>query len=154
VFSGIHSVNLDAKGRLAVPARFRDMLAKAGSTLLTVTINPSADDRCLLLYPEHEWAEVVRGLSRRDTMHPRVRAMQRLVVGHAADCEMDGQGRILLPAPQRKFAGLAKRVSLVGQFNKIEIWDEEALENKQEAWLDDVKLIDGEFAEELRGLRL
>lgn len=154
MFSGIHSVNLDAKGRLAVPARFRDVLARVGSSQLTVTINPNADDRCLLLYPEHEWGEVVRGLSRRDTMHPRVRSMQRLVVGHAAECELDSQGRILLPAPLRKFARLDKRVSLFGQVNKIEIWDEEALENKQEEWLDDVRLLDGEFPEELRGLRL
>jgi MraZ protein len=87
-------------------------------------------------------------------MHPRVRSMQRLVVGHAAECELDGQGRILLPAPLRKFARLDKRVSLFGQVNKIEIWDEEALENKQEEWLDDVRLHDGEFPEELRGLRL
>jgi MraZ protein len=87
-------------------------------------------------------------------MHPTVRAMQRLMVGYASELELDSQGRILLAAELREFAGLNKRVSLVGQVNKIEIWDEESWRGGQEQWLSDVMPGDSGLPEELKGLSL
>lgn len=153
MFSGVSTLNLDAKGRLAVPARHREVLSQGGSTRVVVTINPDDKARCLLLYADTEWVEIARNLSRRDTMNPKIRAMQRLVVGYASELELDGQGRILLSSELRDFAGLDKRVSLVGQFNKIEIWDEAAWAGSREHWLSELASGDG-MDEELKGLML
>ena len=154
MFAGVSTLNLDAKGRLAVPAKHRETLADCCASRVVVTVNPDDQERCLLLYPENEWREVARNLSRRDSMHPKVRAMQRLVVGYASELELDGQGRILLSSELRDFARLDKRVSLVGQVNKIEIWDEETWAGKREQWLRDVTSSEDGMAEELRGLML
>jgi MraZ protein len=154
VFAGVSTLNLDAKGRLAVPAKHREALADCCASRVVVTVNPDGQERCLLLYPENEWREVARNLSRRDSMHPKVRAMQRLVVGYASEMELDGQGRILLSSELREFAGLGKRVSLVGQVNKIEIWDEETWAGKREQWLQDLTTGDDGLSEELKGLML
>jgi len=152
VFSGVSTLSLDAKGRLAVPAKHRDALAESSGSRVFVTINPNKLERCLLLYPENEWREVARNLSRGAAMDPSIRAMQRLVIGHAAELEPDSQGRITLSSEQREFASLDKRVSLVGQTNKIEIWDEEALKGSREQWLDEVS--SAEALEKLQGMML
>ena len=154
MFVGVSTLNLDAKGRLAVPAKYRNTLAQCCASRVVVTINPDQRERCLLMYPENEWFELARNLSRRDSMHPTVRAMQRLMVGYASELELDSQGRILLAAELREFAGLNKRVSLVGQVNKIEIWDEESWRGGQEQWLSDVMPGDSGLPEELKGLSL
>jgi MraZ protein len=152
VFVGVSTLNLDAKGRLAVPVKYREALAQCCASRVVVTINPDDRERCLLLYPENEWREIARSLSRRDAMNKQVRAMQRLMVGYASELELDGQGRILLSNEQREFAGLGKRAALVGQVNKIEIWDEETWAGNREQWLTEVAA--GGLAEELKGLTL
>lgn len=154
MFSGVSSVNLDAKGRFAVPAKYRDTLAKSCASRVVVTVNPSDRERCLLLYPENEWFEIARSLSRRDSMQPKIRAMQRLVVGYASELELDGQGRILLGSKLREFARLDKRIALVGQMNKMEIWDEDAWNGSSEQWLSDVSDEDGGLSDDFKGLRL
>ncbi|MCB1775233.1 MAG: division/cell wall cluster transcriptional repressor MraZ [Gammaproteobacteria bacterium] len=154
MFLGVSTLNLDAKGRLAIPAKYRNTLAQSCASRVVVTINPDERERCLLMYPENEWFELARNLSRRDSMHPTVRAMQRLMVGFASELELDSQGRILLSLELREFAGLNKRVSLVGQVNKIEIWDEESWKGGQEQWLSDVRPGDSGLPEELKGLPL
>lgn len=154
MFLGVSTLNLDAKGRLAVPAKYRNALAQSCASRVVVTINPDQRERCLLMYPENEWFELARNLSRRDSMHPTVRAMQRLMVGYASELELDSQGRILLASELREFAGLNKRVSLVGQVNKIEIWDEESWKGSQEQWLSDVMPGESGLPEELKGLSL
>lgn len=152
MFSGVSTLNLDAKGRLAVPARHRDALAESSASRVVVTINPNKLERCLLLYSENEWREIARNLSRGAAMKPSVRAMQRLVIGHAVELEPDSQGRITLSSEQRAFASLDKRVSLVGLTNKIEIWDEDTLKGSREEWLDEVS--SAEALEELQGMML
>ncbi|HRX70470.1 MAG: division/cell wall cluster transcriptional repressor MraZ [Candidatus Competibacteraceae bacterium] len=123
VFRGITPLSLDAKGRLSMPVRYRQSLLDAaeGRLILTVDI-----DRCLLLYPLLAWEDVERKLLQLSSTHPRARALKRLLLGHAEECGMDASGRILLPGPLREFAHLDKRVVLVGQGNKFEIWDEPA----------------------------
>lgn len=154
MFLGVNTLNLDAKGRLAVPSKHREILADCCASRVVVTVNPHETERCLLLYPRNEWQEVERDLSRRDSMSPRIRAMQRLMVGYASELELDAQGRILLSNELRGFAGLGKKVSLVGQTNKIEIWDEETWLGNREQWLAAVAPRDGELPEELKGLKL
>lgn len=154
MFLGVSTLSLDAKGRLAIPAKHRETLAQSGASRVVVTINPDAAERCLLLYPENEWREIARNLSRRDSMNPKVRALQRLVVGHASELELDGQGRILLSSELREFAGLGKRVSLIGQVNKIEIWDEEAWAGNREQWLTEAANGGGSGDDDLKGLIL
>lgn len=134
MFRGVNTLNLDAKGRLAIPTRYREPLHVQCSGELVVTVDP---DHCLLLYPLPEWVEIERKLMKLPALDPKVRRMQRLLVGHATDCELDGSGRILLPPPLREFAHLDKRVVLVGQGNKFELWEESAWNERREDWLAD-----------------
>ena len=126
---GINPLSLDAKGRLSMPVRYRQHLLDAADGQLILTVDR---DRCLLLYPLPVWEEVERKLIRISSVNARARALKRLLLGHAEECGMDASGRILLPAPLREFANLDKRVVLVGQGNKFEIWDEQAWQ----AWRD------------------
>jgi MraZ protein len=134
VFRGVNHLNLDAKGRLAVPSRYRERLAEACAGRLILTVDR---DGCLLLYPQGEWERIEQNLMSRPNIDPNVRRLQRLLLGHATECEIDAQGRILLPTSLREFAALDKRAVLVGQGNKFEIWDEEAWVRQREAWVGD-----------------
>jgi transcriptional regulator MraZ len=132
MFRGINSVNLDAKGRMALPARHRDALAGDDGKLV-VTID--SRERCLLLYPLTEWEVVQRRLEGLSNMKRSARQLQRLLIGHATDVELDTSGRVLLPPMLREFAGLSKRLVLLGQGNKIEVWSEELWQRRLDEWL-------------------
>lgn len=134
LFRGVHKLNLDAKGRLAIPTRYREPLHEQCNGALVVTVDL---DQCLLLYPFPEWVEIERKLMKLPTLDPKVRRLQRLLIGHAAECDLDGSGRILLPPPLREFARLDKRVVLVGQGNKFELWEEVTWNERREGWLAD-----------------
>jgi MraZ protein len=122
VFRGVTSLTLDSKGRLAVPAKFRDLLQVRAGGKLVITADSAL---CLLVYPAPDWEPIQQKLMGLSSFHPRTRDLQRLLVGNASDVELDGAGRILIPAPLRKFAGLEKDVALVGQGTRFELWDEE-----------------------------
>jgi MraZ protein len=94
-------------------------------------------DRCLLIYPEPTWIEIERQLEKLPSFNPEMRKLQRLYIGHAQDVDMDGQGRVLLPSALRRFASLDKRVALVGQGKKFELWDEDTWSGKCDDWLND-----------------
>ena len=115
-------VNLDSKGRLAVPTRYRDLLNEQSQGQMVCTID--LHQPCLLLYPLPEWEVIEQKLSRLSSMNPAERRVQRLLLGHASECQMDSAGRLLLATTLRQHAGLTKEVMLVGQFNKFELWDE------------------------------
>ncbi len=121
MFRGVANLNLDSKGRLAMPAKYRDALLSRSEGRLIVTADPS---KCLLIYPFPDWEPIEQKLNGLSSFNPQTRALQRLLVGMASDTEMDGAGRILLSAPLRQFAGLDKNVVLVGQGGKFELWDE------------------------------
>jgi MraZ protein len=127
VFRGVSHLALDAKGRLAIPAKHRDALGgpvgpDGGHPHgLVLTADPG---RCLLLYPRAEWEPIQARLMAMSSFNETIRALQRLIVGHADDVEMDGSGRILVPPSLRQYAALEHRVVLVGQGNKFELWDE------------------------------
>jgi MraZ protein len=136
-------LNLDAKGRLAVPARYREELDASCASRLVLTVDR---ERCLLLYPEPEWVEIERKLAALPSFNTKARNLQRLYIGHATEVEMDGQGRILLSLKLKTYAGIDRRVALVGQGNKFEIWDEETWDLKTNEWLndDDLKELENE----------
>ncbi len=134
MFRGSFTVNLDAKGRLAIPAKYRERLQSICESRLVVTLDR---DRCLLLYPEPEWEVIERKLAALPSFEVQSRNIQRLYVGNAHDVEIDAQGRILLPQKLREFASLDKRVVVVGQGAKFEIWDEQAWDQRNEAALND-----------------
>ncbi|NJN51819.1 MAG: division/cell wall cluster transcriptional repressor MraZ [Gammaproteobacteria bacterium] len=129
MFRGITSVNLDAKGRMALPVRFRDVWAGCGGHLV-VTVDTA--EQCLLLYPLPQWEIVQRDLEALANVGKDVRILQRLLIGHATDIEMDGSGRVLLPPPLREHAALNKKLVLLGQGNKIEIWAEEIWQTRKD----------------------
>ncbi len=133
MFRGIHALTLDAKGRLAIPSKHRDALAAQCLGRLVCTINP--DSRCLWLYPLPAWEEIEHVLDGLPSLDQTVRRMQRLLIGHATECDLDAQGRLLLPPPLREFAALDKHAVLIGQGKKFEIWDETEWNERREGWL-------------------
>jgi len=123
MFRGANSISLDDKGRLAVPARYRSVLSADCEGKLVCTID--IKQPCLLLYPLPQWQVIEEKLSTLSSMNPAERRLQRLLLGYADDCDMDKNGRVLVAPPLRQHAGLNKKLMLVGQLNKFEIWDEE-----------------------------
>ncbi len=148
MFRGVSTLNLDSKGRLAVPSRHRDFLQSYCAGRLIVTADPG---KCLLIYPQPDWEPIEKKLNSLSSFNPQSRSLQRLLVGMASDAEMDGAGRILVPTPLRQFAGLDKSVALVGQGNKFELWDEEKW-NQQLA--EALAFRDGGMPPELEGFSL
>ncbi|WP_123402075.1 division/cell wall cluster transcriptional repressor MraZ [Inmirania thermothiophila] len=133
MFRGINALNLDAKGRLAIPARYREQLRERGEDQLVVTIDPNLG--CLFLYPYGDWVELEREIMRMPSLQPMVRKLQLILVGHATECELDRQGRILVPPLLRSAAALDKRVVLIGQGKKLELWDESKWNETSSQWL-------------------
>lgn len=133
MFLGASPLNLDAKGRMAIPAKYRAALAADEVARVVVTINPRA--RCLTLYPEADWQEIADKVSRLPAMNPRNVHLQRLLLGNASEQELDGQGRIALSPTLRQHAGLNKKVVLIGQNYKFEIWDEETWHTSSQQWV-------------------
>lgn len=154
MFLGVNTLNLDAKGRLAIPAKHRDTLAQCCASRVVVTINPNPKDQCLWLYPENEWREIARQLSRLPSMNRQNQLIQRLMLGHASELELDSQGRILLSNELRDYAGLDKRVAVVGQVHKFEIWDEQIWAENREQWLSEAMCDEASLSEELGGMTL
>lgn len=122
MFRGATKVTLDAKGRLAIPTRYRERLAARCDGQLIATVDK---DYCLLIYPYPDWEEIERKLMRLSSMNKKTRRLQRLMVGHATEVDIDGHGRILLSRELREFAGLGRQAVLIGQGNKFELWDED-----------------------------
>jgi MraZ protein len=150
VFRGVNPLSLDAKGRITMPARHRARLEEHCRGHLVITID--REDPCLLIYPLPEWERIEAQIDALPTLHKKVRRLQRLLVGHAADCEMDGQGRVLLPPPLRDFARLERRVVLIGQGKKFELWDEQTWNQQLADWLAEEE--EGELPSELDSLSL
>ena len=122
MFRGASAVNLDSKGRIAIPTRYRPEILEQnhGQMVCTVDIRQS----CLLLYPLTEWEIIEQKLLSLSNFDPVQRSLQRVMLGYATECELDSAGRILLSAPLRQHAKLEKSIMLVGQLNKFEIWSE------------------------------
>ena len=122
MFRGISQASIDTKGRLSLPQRFREALSLSTSSLV---ISIDIRDRCLLVYPVYEWELVQKKLEALSNVSQKNRILQRLLIGHAVDVEMDKAGRILLPNIHRKYALLQNRAAKLGQGNKLEVWAED-----------------------------
>ena len=121
MFRGVTALTLDSKGRLAVPAKFREVLQLRAGGKLVITADSAL---CLLVYAAPDWEPIQQRLMGLSSFNTRTRDLQRLLVGNASDVDLDGAGRILIPPSLRKFAGLDKDVALVGQGARFELWDE------------------------------
>jgi MraZ protein len=118
---GATKVTLDDKGRMVLPTRYREQISVQSQGKLVVTVDR---EQCLLIYPLPEWEQTERKLMSLPSLHPQSRKLQRLMVGHATDVELDGHGRFLIPPELREFAQLQRLGWLIGQGNRFELWDE------------------------------
>jgi MraZ protein len=129
MFQGATSLTLDAKGRMAVPARHRDALVKAGEGKLVLTAHPH---RCLLLYPTPAWEPIRDKILAAPALEPQSARLRRLLVGFAVDMELDSAGRLLVAPELRQYAALEKVVWLVGQGSHFELWSDAGWKQQQE----------------------
>ena len=109
MFRGVSVLNLDAKGRLAIPARYREELALSCASRLILTVDHA---HCLLVYPEPVWVEIEQKLAALPSFNDNTRSIQRLLIGYASDLECDASGRVLIPPALREYAGLDKKAVL------------------------------------------
>jgi len=142
---------MDAKGRLAMPARQREPLMSECGGRVVVTIDTQSP--CLAIYPLPEWERIERDIQGLPALNPAIKRFQRLTLGYASDLELDGNGRMLLPPPLREYAQLEKKLVLVGQGNKLELWSEALwLAEREKALLESGP--EAELPEELMSLTL
>ncbi|NOZ67782.1 MAG: division/cell wall cluster transcriptional repressor MraZ [Deferribacteres bacterium] len=147
-FSGKHYNSLDPKGRLIIPAPFREILSSNHSSKLIIT--NEVFDRCLCAYPVDEWQKLTDKVSRMPQTSDAVKYYTRRVIGSAVECEIDRQGRVLVSAALRTDAGLNSEVVLIGLCNRIEIWDR----SEYEGVADPTKIDKDAYKEELKSLDL
>ena len=148
MFRGVAQHSLDSKGRLAVPSRYREalMVRCAGRLVITADF-----DKCLLLYPLPDWEPIQQKLMGLSSLNPKIRDLQRQLIGYAEDIEMDAAGRVLVSPALREFAALEKNAVLVGQGNKFELWDKQKWEQALER---SSGFGDGDLPPELEGFSL
>jgi MraZ protein len=132
MFKGIHNINLDGKGRLTVPTKYRNTITDQVNGNMVVTID--SEDKCLLLYTSEAWNPIQKKINNLPSFNQNARRIQRLLVGHAEDVEMDNNGRILLSKPLRVFAEMAKKITMIGQGNKFEIWSDDIWQARVNKW--------------------
>ena len=132
MFRGANKLTLDAKGRMVMPTRYRERLQERCGGKLVITVDK---EQCLLLYPLPDWEEIERKLMRLPTLNPQARRLQRLMVGHATDTDLDAHGRLLLPPNLREFAHLSRDAMLIGQGMRFELWDEARWNEQRDEWL-------------------
>lgn len=150
MFRGATKLSLDDKGRMVMPTRHRERLREESDSRVVVTVDR---DQCLLIYPLPEWETLERKLMSLPTLHAEARRLQRLMVGHATDLQLDGHGRLLLPAELREFAGLERSAMLIGQGNRFELWNEARWNERRDTWLKSERS-GGDLPAELESLSL
>jgi transcriptional regulator MraZ len=151
VFRGSNDLNLDDKGRLAIPKRYRDHLNDTDGGHLVITMHPF--EHCLQLFPLGIWKVKEQQLNSLPTWDKTARLMRRMVQGQAEDCITDTHGRILIPPTLRQYAALEKEVTLAGQGEKFELWSRTAWAEQCAAW-DNVLQQPEEVSDALRQLTL
>jgi len=125
MFIGEYSHNLDEKGRLSVPKKFREVLQ-------TGAVVTRGLDNCLFVYSMEEWQKLAEKLSALPFSQAKTRAFARLMLAGAMDVTLDKQGRIILPEYLRKYAGLNKNITVAGLYNRLELWDADKWESYRE----------------------
>ncbi len=118
---------------MALPVRYRDQIAAVCSGQLVITID--TEEPCLMIYPLPEWELIQKKLEQLPSFNSAARRIQRLLIGHATDLELDGNSRILLPSLLRDYAELDKKAILLGQGKKLELWSESLWHIRRDAYL-------------------
>lgn len=152
MFRGVHHLNIDAKGRMTMPTKHRDALVSSDNGCLVATFDIHV--RCILIYPLAIWEKMEKELQAIPAVNPKVRSMQRFILGNAADLEIDGNGRILLAAPLRKYANLEKPVVLVSKGDRFELWNEDAWLEENEKFIESANSGESVIPEEMQHLTL
>jgi MraZ protein len=129
MFRGHFEHAIDAKGRTSLPSRFRDVLAASGNELVVLT--PSPFDPCLHLFPMKAWEEFEAKIAALPQFEPNVIKLRRLYVSAAVECEVDKQGRVLVPNGLREHAMLQKDVLWAGMGQMVELWAREKWNESQ-----------------------
>ena len=132
MFKGIHNINLDATGRLTMPTKYRNTISDQSNGNMVVTID--SEEKCLLLYPATIFSSIEKKINDLPSFTKNHRRIQRLIIGHAEDLELDSRGRILLPKPLRLVAEMSKKITLIGQGEKFEIWSDDIWSNRVNKW--------------------
>ncbi|MEE8060003.1 MAG: division/cell wall cluster transcriptional repressor MraZ [Pseudomonadales bacterium] len=123
MYLGSNAISMDVKGRLAIPAKVRDALLSECGGRIVVTAH--TEERCLLIYPEQQWQQLLPQIESLPNINRKAAKIQRVLIGYATPLVIDaGNGRILLPSTLRDYAGLEKKLMLVGQSKKLELWSE------------------------------
>ncbi len=142
MFVGQYSHSIDAKGRVAIPAKFRADLKKAVVT--------RGLDNCLFIYSHKEWEKLAEKIAASPIGRSNARSFSRFMLAGAMEVEFDKQGRVILPEYLREFAGLSKDVIIAGVYNRLEIWDEK----KWNTYKDEAEKNSNEIAEALNDLQI
>ena len=132
MFKGISNLSIDVKGRASMPQRYRDDFCAKGKCKLVITADK---DKCLLIYTQANWTVIEKKLANLPSYNKEARFIQRLLMGYATESEIDSQGRFLIPIPLREYAGVQKKIILLGQGNKFELWAENAWNKNIQTWL-------------------
>tara|TARA_B000000609_G_C23987414_1_gene247907 strand:+ start:22 stop:513 length:492 start_codon:yes stop_codon:yes gene_type:complete len=132
MFKGITNIRLDTKGRLTIPTKYRPIIHEQSNSKMVVTID--SEEKCLLLYPSTSWKKIQQKINDLPSFNKNARRIQRLLIGHAEDLDLDGNGRILLSKPLRSFAEMTKQVTMIGQGEKFEIWSNDIWEKRVTTW--------------------
>ena len=133
MFKGISNLSIDTKGRASMPQRYRNVFCIKKKCKLVITADK---DKCLLIYTQNNWNIIEKKLSNLPSYNKEARFIQRLVIGHATESEIDSQGRFLIPNPLREYAGIQKKIILLGQGSKFELWSETIWNKKMKSWLE------------------
>ena len=152
MFRGFSAISLDSKGRVAIPSRYRERLSSLAEGQLVLTMNPL--DLCLWLYPLKEWELIEQKLAALSDFDLQSRRTKQMMRGYANDCQLDSQGRILIPQELRVYAALDKQAVILGQGNKFEIWNQRSWEEQRDRWLAQVGSEDGSPADAMQSLSL
>ena len=137
MFRGTTSSNLDSKGRLTIPSKYRDELEARCAGKMVISIDFM--DPCLSLYPLTEWEQIEQKLLQLPSLRQETRRLSRLLIGSAVDLEMDASYRILIPMRLREHAAITKEVTLVGQLNRFQLW---STERWDAVWQDDLQSLE------------
>ena len=114
-----------------MPTKYRDEINADHGGRMTLTVDH--EEQCLVLYSMTMWEKTVDKIMSLPNLSTAVRGIKRLVLGHANEVEMDGQGRIMLAAPLREYSGMEKRIALIGQVDKFELWDADVWDVSRES---------------------
>ena len=132
MFRGISNLSIDVKGRASMPQRYRSDFSIKNKSKLIITADK---DKCLLIYTQSNWSVIEKKLSNLPSYNKEARFIQRLLIGYATESEIDSQGRFLIPNPLREYAGIQKKIVLLGQGNKFELWSENTWNKNMKSWL-------------------